>query len=122
MTRPQPVMFGYQRLRLEQPDRAAGDLSVLRAFAAREGYALGCVYTDVHGTWGALEQLMTRVRSGEAAAVGVASAADLGITGRERVYVMAQIEQTGVPVLVAAQPSVLSAPSHGPRAARGSGA
>jgi hypothetical protein len=96
-----PVLLGYQRARESSPDQLLNDLRLLQAFADREGYALGLVYTAATGTWGAMEHLLSRVRDGEADAVGVPSEADLGGTGKERAFVRSQIEAAGIPLLVA---------------------
>lgn len=101
MDRPRPILLGYQRVRESSPDQAENDLRVLRAFAEREGYALGPVYTSIAGDLGAFERLIAGARDGEGAAVGVSSEADLGGTARERFQLRSQLKAAGIPLLVA---------------------
>jgi hypothetical protein len=101
MTRPRPILLGYQRVRGIQPARTEHDRLVLYAFAEREGYELASVYTCIPGDRGAFALMIALVQEGAASAVAVPSEADLGETARERRRARELIEGAGVPVLVA---------------------
>ena len=99
-----PLLLGYQSLRLDSsPDAAENGRHILAAYAGREGYTLGVIFTDlVYGRMAAFEALLTAVRAGGVAAVGVPTRDDLSSMPRMREAMRLRLEHAGgVPVVVA---------------------
>jgi hypothetical protein len=99
---PKPVVIGYQRVRDgDSPVGLENDRRVMAAFAEREGFCLGTIFTDLRGEVSALARLVASVEAGGVAAVVVVSEADLGLTARGRSILQRLIENAGTRLLVA---------------------
>jgi hypothetical protein len=98
-----PLLLAYQSVRFDStPDTVENDRRILLAYAQRQGYALGVIYTELASTGelSAFDRLLEAVRRGGVAAVAVASEADLGQMPRIRDWIRARVQATGVPLLV----------------------
>jgi hypothetical protein len=113
MSKPRPVLLGFQRIQETSPDRVENDLRVLKRLLIVRGTPWVLFSPQPQGSAGAWERLLASVRGGEAAAVGVPSEADLGGTARERTYLRAQLRDAGVRLLVGPGPVIdrVSAPA-----------
>jgi hypothetical protein len=103
-----PVLLGYQSLRLDSsPDAAENGRRILAAYAQREGYTLGLIFTDVaYGRMVAFDALLNAVRAGGVAAVGVPTIDDLSSMPRMREAMRLRLEHAGGVRVVVAQTAV----------------
>lgn len=98
-----PLLLGYQSLRLDSTDDAAENgRRVLAAFADREGYAMGAIFTDlVYGRMAAFDALLDAVSTGGVAVVGIPTPEDLSPMPRLREAMRLRLQQAGgVPILI----------------------
>jgi hypothetical protein len=97
MYKPKPLLVGYQSLRLDSsPDAAENGRRILAAYAQREGFALGVIFTDVaYGRMAAFEALLDAVRAGGVAVVGVPTREDLSPMPRMREAMRLRLEHAG---------------------------
>jgi hypothetical protein len=111
-----PLMLGYQSLRLDSsPDAAENGRRILAAYAQREGFALGVIFTDVaYGRMAAFEALLNAVRAGGVAAVGVPTRDDLSPMPRMREAMRLRLENVGGVPVVVVQAAVVSDPQSRP--------
>jgi hypothetical protein len=103
MSGPKPVLLGYQQLHANSSEDAAENgRRVLRAFAQREGYTIGMIFTEyVYGRMQAFDALVDAVRAGGVSAVAVPELEDLAVMPRIREAMRLRLEHAGgVRVLV----------------------
>jgi hypothetical protein len=111
-----PLLVGYQSLGLDSsPDAAENGRRILAAYAQREGYTLGMIFTDVaYGRMAAFEALLDAVRAGGVAAVAVPTRDDLSPMPRMREAMRLRLEHAGGVRVVVVQAAVVSDPQSRP--------
>jgi hypothetical protein len=105
MTETQPVLFGYQLVRVTTPQElVVNNHRRLAAFASVEGYSLGTVFVEVNASkpWSALGALIEAARrSDEVTTVVVPRVTDLGLTPLMQEATRRRLEQdAGLHVIV----------------------